>query len=699
MHKSLVFLPILGLGCASTTSYVHSDGTTLGRVVVYRNGVAYFERTARVDKDVLALSVPADKIDDFLKSLTVTDAHTGEPTPVDFPSGTGAPTSGFTEMKIHLSGKQPHDLKLTYVTETPAWKSSYRVVLDKDGKVGLQGWAIVDNTSGEDWTNVKLGVGSSSALSFRFDLRSVRFVKRETLQSNDLFAQAPPTGGATYGQTQQPQNRIIGDISDQVMAVAEAPPPAPMAEQSLTLAGKGPSAKPSRKSGAAAPEMARAAPPSAVAPPAPAKPTVDVAGIAGAVRAANRPIVVEGYADPSDTDKYGASLLRANRMRDQLIQHGVSPNLVVAKGQGEQTGRAGGVRIVEAPTPPGGSTDKSADNQSPESLEPIGTSHFESKSAMTVARGTSAMVSILDRKTDGEVVYYYDDESPRGNKGFPFKAVRLKNPTESVLESGPVTVFGEGRFIGEGLSEPIPSRATAFIPFALDRQIVMEKKDRDQDAISRIISVQRGVFSTEVQHTRRFTYTMHNRLTEPTTVYVRHTVGAGYKLAKLEKEKVERMGGADIFRVDVPAGASKELVIEESTPVYKTIDLRAPTDMDQVRVYLSAEGTDGPLKRSIEELIKMQQELGNIEQRMLTTRDQMQAYRTRMEELHAQVVSLRLVKSGGALMKNLEKKLGDVSEKLSQATVDLAALEEKAMLVRVHFQDGIAELSLETASK
>jgi chromosome segregation ATPase len=159
------------------------------------------------------------------------------------------------------------------------------------------------------------------------------------------------------------------------------------------------------------------------------------------------------------------------------------------------------------------------------------------------------------------------------------------------------------------------------------------------------------------------------------------------------------MGGADIFRVELPASASSEIVIEESTPVYKTIDLRAPTDMDQVRVYLSADRTDGPLKRAIEELIKMQQELGNIEQRMLTTREQMQAYRTRMEELHAQVVSLRLVKSGGALMKNLEKKLADVSEKLSQATVDLAALEEKAMLVRVHFQDGVAELSLETASK
>jgi hypothetical protein len=49
-------------------------------------------------------------------------------------------------------------------------------------------------------------------------------------------------------------------------------------------------------------------------------------------------------------------------------------------------------------------------------------------------------------------------------------------------------------------------------------------------------------------------------------------------------------------------------------------------------------------------------------------------------------------------MRNLEKKLQDVSDKLSQATVDLAALEEKAMLLRIHFQDGVAELSVEKKS-
>src|SRR5579859_3162204 len=82
------------VGCGGAASYVHSD-TTLGRVVVYRNGVAYFERYAKVDDDKLTLAVPPDKVDDFLKSLNVVDARTGEPTPVSYPTDTEhAPPAG-----------------------------------------------------------------------------------------------------------------------------------------------------------------------------------------------------------------------------------------------------------------------------------------------------------------------------------------------------------------------------------------------------------------------------------------------------------------------------------------------------------------------------------------------------------------------------------------------------------------------------
>ena len=76
---------LAGAGCAAHPVPVHTQAA-LGKVVVYRNGVAYFERQAIVDGDTLVLRVPAERVDDFLKSLRVEDADTNRPLPVSFPT-------------------------------------------------------------------------------------------------------------------------------------------------------------------------------------------------------------------------------------------------------------------------------------------------------------------------------------------------------------------------------------------------------------------------------------------------------------------------------------------------------------------------------------------------------------------------------------------------------------------------------------
>jgi uncharacterized coiled-coil DUF342 family protein len=87
--------------------------------------------------------------------------------------------------------------------------------------------------------------------------------------------------------------------------------------------------------------------------------------------------------------------------------------------------------------------------------------------------------------------------------------------------------------------------------------------------------------------------------------------------------------------------------------------------------------------------------MANTEQQITTGREQMEEYRARMNELHAQVVTLKAVKTAGPLMQSLEKKLQEVSDKLSKATIDLVSLQEKLMVARIKFQDGVADLSLE----
>jgi hypothetical protein len=222
---------------------------------------------------------------------------------------------------------------------------------------------------------------------------------------------------------------------------------------------------------------------------------------------------------------------------------------------------------------------------------------------------------------------------------------------------------------------------------------VVETKTDEKDRIARILTVQRGVFSTEVRHTKRRALTLFNRLGEKATVYVRHTVAPGYTLSKSPGGD-ERLGSAHLFKVEIEPNAKAEIAIEEETPLYRTTDIRASGGMDLVRAFVDGL-SDGPLKAEVAQLVKAQQEIGTLEQRIATTREQMGEFRARMDELHGQLVTLKAVKTAGPLMQHLEKKLAEVSDKLSQATVDVVGLEEKLMVARIHFQDGVAELTLD----
>ena len=130
--------------------------------------------------------------------------------------------------------------------------------------------------------------------------------------------------------------------------------------------------------------------------------------------------------------------------------------------------------------------------------------------------------------------------------------------------------------------------------------------------------------------------------------------------------------------------------------MFKTTDVRAADGLNLVRVYLSAATGNDALRNQVNELLKLQKETANVEQQIETTREQMQEYRTRMDELHVQILSLREVRTGAALLKALEKKMQDISDKVSRATIGLVNLQETLMISRVHFQDAVAELTLET---
>jgi hypothetical protein len=730
-------------GCGPKhASFVKVDNVALGRVVVYRNGVAFYERRATVTGGIMTVSVPRDRVDDFLKSLTVVDAISGNPLPVSFPRD--QTTDGnYLVMKLQLPTKERADVVLTYVTESPSWKPSYRVVVGDKGKVMLEGWAIVDNTSGEDWKGVKVGVGSSSALSFKYDLWSVRQVMRETLAAEEKFAVAPPTGISPYGGSRaadatggeavltelkdneirrpegHPQNdqtkRVAVKESIDADEESDAPMAAPRGESMSVGTVSGSSSgggggryvrakkkehkprdtrvatksMPSRQPVAAGP-MPSAPPPAANYQQGDDKMRV----ISDQLVKSDRIIVIEGYADANNSGAITRANDRANIVRNQLIDQGVAPARIRIEPK-VGPGNAESVRLVaQAPSPAEQQAAKAAGQTAADfDAQPVGESHFANPTPMTVERGSSAMVSMVRQETEGEVVYLYAPDAERGNSTFAFRAVRFKNPTASTLETGPVTVYGSERFIGEGLTEPIPPKSSAVVPYALDRQIVVERNTGEENKISRLVTLQRGILTAEVQHIRRQKMSITNRLPEIAKVYIRHTVNKGWTLLEAPPA-YERVGDAHLFEVHLKPNETKVVEIAEATPMERTLDLNADVTMDMMKVWVEAPEGTPELKENLRKLLGIHKKLIDLSQEQVSLHRRLGDYRERMDELHAQIVTLQAVKTGGDLMTHLKTKMKEISERVQKTTIAMVDAEEQIMLTRVQFQDALSDLTL-----
>ena len=97
---------------------------------------------------------------------------------------------------IETAGGSGGRVSARYVVPTPVWKSSYRLVFDTEDRPLLEGWAIVDNTSGEDWEEVRLSLVSGRPVSFISRLYEPRYVQRPVAELAQDRAQRPIVHGA-----------------------------------------------------------------------------------------------------------------------------------------------------------------------------------------------------------------------------------------------------------------------------------------------------------------------------------------------------------------------------------------------------------------------------------------------------------------------------------------------------------------------
>jgi hypothetical protein len=146
-------------------------------------------------------------------------------------------------VSLVFSGQGKRPVRVSYVVENPIWKTSYRLML-KDGKPYLQGWAVVENPSDEDWNNVNMSLVSGRPISFQMDLYQPLYVPRPTVEPELFASLRPPTynaamndEGAKVVRALRPEDIRLGRINKKQESDKDMKDMADSARRSLQFRG------------------------------------------------------------------------------------------------------------------------------------------------------------------------------------------------------------------------------------------------------------------------------------------------------------------------------------------------------------------------------------------------------------------------------------------------------------------------------
>jgi hypothetical protein len=510
------------------------------------------------------------------------------------------------KLLVRLAGDETHDLILSYIHEVPIWRPAYRAWVEKDKGVQLQGWAIVDNVSGEDWKDVDLTLVVGSPLSFRYNLHTPHNVQRPDLSSRlPQVADAPPEPDVGY----------------------EEPPPSPpaaeAADESRGYMGSG-------KGGGGSGQGRYGAP---KAMPAPAPP--------------------RAYAEKKMAERQQAA--KADMQQRDRAEEENRREATLRSAQALVQGKeVGALYTYQATTP------------------------------VTVPDRSAALINIVSRKVEGQDVFLFREP---GSGQAPFRAVLLRNGKESALESGPITLYVEGTFAGEGFIGRIGKDETAFVPYARESGFALDLKYDSKVDELRLVRIVDGRVTVQGKRVYTRTVALQSSRDKDAIAYVKLPLTGGAQLVDPPKDLV-KTGGEVYVPVAVPARKKAEAKLVEATPVEFIEAGLTSQVLDAFRYYLKGQKVEDAVAGPIRELLALNEQIAAIErdsgnlaqQREILERDA-QRIQGNLDSLPPGNVAQKLRGELVAQLDSTGRKLAEVAKRMVENQVKLAAAQEKVRVL------------------
>jgi outer membrane protein OmpA-like peptidoglycan-associated protein len=733
------------LAVPACTSAAHP--VRLRRVVLYQNGIGYFERTGTMRGETLRLAFPRPELDDVLKTLTVIDKRgAGVATVAVAPARDGART---VELDVQLSGRRAHDLLIAYAVPTPTWKAAYRIVLDDAAKTPtalLQAWAMVNNVSEEPWTDVQLTLATGAPMSFSLDLHTPQFVARPDATGRMVTPTVlGPVEGERVGAGDRDGDGLVDasdrcpdslEDRDQLDADDGCPEPDSDGDRLPDAHDACPN-EPEVWNGHedldGCPDRGRVVVTSAEVAildtiyfsrdsdriPAQAEPLIDA--IAATLRGKPDLVKIEigGHADGRETEAWGLSARRAAAVRAALVARGIGADRLaivpygatraladadtdVARDRNRRVEFLIRERAEDAArrAHAGGAVDARAARSSVRTRttphDVAGTVRYALTEPVTIPRGVSTMVSILNQPIAGEDAFLFrPDANAPGSDRHPFRAVRIENTSGFTLEPGPVAIFARGTFVGDGLVGRLHVGETAWIPYAIDSATTVTVETDEDEHPVRIVAVHRGVVTVENAGVRTTRYRIAAGREPAPRLFVRHDRALGYTAKGLPPE-AQDLGEAYLVPVPVSAGKTSVLAVEERQPRRRELTL-IDAGATELALYVEGGGLPPEIEAKLRVAVRLRKEMAAIEEAIEDLRTRIDDVGGRSEEIRDSIRALDRVRGADELRKKLVASLTRATTESDAIARELGARGEALAAARGRLQDAIRDVTLDGA--
>ena len=434
--------------------------------------------------------------------------------------------TGLRHLTLNAIGQGQRDVRVSYISEVPVWKSTYRIVFPREStsKAVLQGWAVVDNTVGADWDNVQLALVAGAPQSFIQPLSQPLYARRPEIPISTTAMTTPQTHEAAESTQQDKIN-----LSARLYA-----PQAIGANQQNNFTS-----------------------------------SQSVAVNAGPGVAA-------------DTNG---------------VFHGI--------GDGLGAGSGGGVyRPTDALEEGDISTNAFDDFFEYALTQPV-----------TIHKNESAMVPILQQELPAEHVTLWSARQPRS-----LRAIWLKNDSKLTFDSGSFSIFESGEFAGEGLLDPIHPGERRLLSYAADQAMRVKIAGEQSQRTLHHLQVHKGLIVERYMDVASITYSATNSADEDRAVLLEHPRRTNGWALEEGLKPAEATPDTYRFKVAVKAHATETLEVRERGPEYTTVSIDPNQNTNAYLIELVKRVPDA--EAELKPIIDAQAKLADLDQAIAASKKQ-----------------------------------------------------------------------------